>query len=218
MIPLLSISFSHGEKLVAAGCKDSIIRIWDSQTGHLVERLRGHDGAVYSVTFTQDDKGLISGSEDGKVKFWDLTLFLESNERMQPLIPAASYAPMSTLVPNLTAGTPARDGSERGAISTATCTFSGHDGTVNSVAVSLGGQWVISGSDDKSVLFWDARNAQAIFSLHGHKGIIWSVDVSPTGCIFATGGRDGIVRICELYCSMSFKAVHSDYTQGNTVI
>lgn len=216
MIPLLSVSFSHGEKLVAAGCKDSIIRIWDSQTGHLVERLRGHDGAVCSVTFTQDDKGLISGSEDGKVKFWDLTLFLESNERMQPLIPAASYAPMSTLVPNLTAGTPARDGSERGAISTAT--FSGHDGTVNSVAVSLDGQWVISGSDDKSVLFWDARNAQAIFSLHGQEGIIWSVHVSPTGNIFATAGRDRIVRICELYHSMSSKAVHSDYAQGNIVI
>ena len=71
---------------------DSIIRIWDVQTGYLVERLRGHGRSVKSVAFTPDDRGLISGSYDGKVKRWDLTPFLECDARMEPLPPAMSSA------------------------------------------------------------------------------------------------------------------------------
>ena len=78
-------------------------------------------------------------------------------------------------------------------------TFDGHNWFVSSVAVSHDGQWVVSGSFDESVLFWDARNAQAQFALHGHKNGVWSVDMSSTGDIFATGGLDGVTRICELF-------------------
>ena len=92
---------------------------------------------------------------------------------------------------------PAKEGGERGIV--CTMTFDGHIDCVNSAAVSHDGQWLVSGSDDKSVLFWDARNAQAQFALHGHISWVWSVDTSPTGDIFATGGDDGVTRICELF-------------------
>ena len=42
-------------------------------TGVLVERLRGHRDSVYSVAFTPDGKGLISGSLDKTLKSWDVT-------------------------------------------------------------------------------------------------------------------------------------------------
>ena len=45
-----------------------IVRIWDVATGTLVDRLRGHGDSVYSVTFTPDGKGLVSGS---LVKYWN---------------------------------------------------------------------------------------------------------------------------------------------------
>ena len=176
---------------------DSIIRIWDVQTGNLVERLRGHGYSVFSVAFTPDGSGLISGSIDKKVKRWDLTPFLECEERMEPLQPATSSAPVSASALGRSVADPAKEGGERGSV--CTMTFNDHKNWVLSAAVSHDGQWVVSGSRDESVLFWDARNAQAQFALHGHEDWVRSVDMSSTGEIFATGGYDGITRICELF-------------------
>ena len=195
----MSVSFSHDGRLVAAGCTDSIIRIWDVQTGYLIERLRGHGSLVCSVAFTPDDRDLISGSWDEKVKRWDLTPALECEARMEPL-PAAtsrSSTPMSASAPGRSAAVPAKKGGERGSV--CTMTFDGHKSWVQSATISHDGQWVVSGSRDQSVLFWDARNAQAQFALHWHKDGVRSVDMSCTGEIFATGGYDGITRICELF-------------------
>jgi glucose repression regulatory protein TUP1 len=40
---------------------------------------------------------------------------------------------------------------------------------VLSVAVSHDGKWVVSGSKDRCVQFWDARTAQMQLMLQGHK-------------------------------------------------
>ena len=175
---------------------DSIIRIWDVQTGYLVERLRGHGDSVRSVAFTPDGSGLISGSSDNKIKRWDLTPFLECDARMEPLAAVTSSAQVSTSALGGSVADPAKEGGERGSV--CTMTFDGHNRHVSSVAVSHDGQWVVSGSSDKRVLFWDARNAQAQFALHGHKDNVWSVDMSSSGGFFATGGDDRVTRICEI--------------------
>ena len=194
---MLSVSISHDGRLVAAGCQDSIIRIWDVQTGYLVERLIGHGDLVRSVTFTPDDGGLISASWDGKVKHWDLTPFLECEAHMKPLPLATSFALVSVSAPERSVAVPAKEGGERGSV--CTMTFGGHAGFVMSASGSHDGQWVVSVSGDRSVLFWDARNAQAQFALHGHKFPVASVDMSSTEDIFATGSYDRVTKICELF-------------------
>ncbi len=40
---------------------------------------------------------------------------------------------------------------------------------VLSVAVTHDGQWVVSGSKDRSVHFWDSRSGIVQFMLQGHK-------------------------------------------------
>lgn len=65
--------------LIAAGSLDCVVRLWDLATGTLLERLRGHrsvtshpfrpkfisySDSVYSVAFTPDGRGLVSGSLD----------------------------------------------------------------------------------------------------------------------------------------------------------
>ncbi|KIM86312.1 hypothetical protein PILCRDRAFT_39554, partial [Piloderma croceum F 1598] len=58
-------------QLVAAASLDGVVRIWDVATGGLLECLRGHRDSVYSIAFTPDGKGLISGSLDKTLKYWD---------------------------------------------------------------------------------------------------------------------------------------------------
>jgi general transcriptional corepressor TUP1 len=48
------------------------VRLWDIQTGQLINDLTGHTDRVSSVVFTPDGTGLVSGSRDLTAKHWDL--------------------------------------------------------------------------------------------------------------------------------------------------
>ena len=63
-------------------------------------------------------------------------------------------------------------------------------GYVFSVAVSPDGAWVVSGSYDHSVQFWNPKDAQTQLMLLGHKDWVGSVDFSPAGGLLATGSHD----------------------------
>jgi len=82
-----------------------------------------------------------------------------------------------------------------GSGSSCTMNFMGHKDYVLSVAVSHDGQWVVSGSKDRGVQFWDARSATVQLMLQGHKNSVISIDLSPAGSILATGSGDWQARI-----------------------
>ncbi|KAI0032852.1 WD40-repeat-containing domain protein, partial [Vararia minispora EC-137] len=164
-----SVAISPDARLVAAGSLDTIVRIWDVSTGVLVERLRGHKDSVYSVAFTPDGKGLISGSLDKTLKYWDV--------RAVGLPKPSGQKPQD----------------EKGLC---TMNFTGHKDYVLSVAVSHDGQWIVSGSKDRGVQFWDARTATVQLMLQGHKNSVISIDLSPATSLLATGSGDWMARIC----------------------
>ena len=64
-----------------------------------------------------------------------------------------------------------------------------------SVAFSPDGNWLISGSKDRTVQFWDPRSAVTHLLLQGHKNSVISVAVSPSGRHFATGSGDHRARV-----------------------
>ncbi|CAG8528929.1 26199_t:CDS:2, partial [Gigaspora rosea] len=134
-----SVAISPDGYYVAAGSLDKIVRVWDARTGYLLERLEGHKDSVYSVAFAPDGKTLVSGSLDKTLKLWD----------------------MSHPGRNAGAGSSQKN--------SAKMTFNGHKDFVLSVAVSPDGRWVVSGSKDRGVQFWDPNTAQTQFMLQGHK-------------------------------------------------
>ncbi|KAG0077394.1 general transcription repressor [Podila epicladia] len=162
-----SVAISPDGRLVAAGSLDRMVRVWDTQTGHLLEKLEGHKDSVYSVAFAPDGKSLVSGSLDRTLKSWDLTLI----------------------------GRNGQNGAARAPGSLCKSTFSGHKDFVLSVAVSPDGKWVVSGSKDRGVQFWDQATTAAQFMLQGHKNSVISVALSPAGTYFATGSGDTRARV-----------------------
>ena len=65
-------------KGVAAG--PGTVKVWNSYTGKLIRSFRGHTGLVNSLAFTLDGQRLVTGSRDGKLKFWDVTQLSESRD------------------------------------------------------------------------------------------------------------------------------------------
>jgi hypothetical protein len=68
-----TIAFSSdGRVLAYSGLHDPTIRLLEVSSGRERRRLIGHRGPVSSLTFTPDDRRLISGSDDTTALVWDL--------------------------------------------------------------------------------------------------------------------------------------------------
>ncbi|KAJ4490107.1 WD40-repeat-containing domain protein [Lentinula aciculospora] len=201
-----SVAISPNGHFVAAGSLDTVVRIWDVATGMLVERLRGHRDSVYSVAFTPDGKGLVSGSLDKTLKYWDVAALMAvggsgagasgsgsgSAGGVKSRKEGANGAGPNG--PGGSSGVLKRDG-DASKQSQCTMNFIGHKDYVLSVAVSHDGRWVVSGSKDRGVQFWDSKTAVMQSMLQGHKNSVISIDLSPTASTLATGSGDWQARI-----------------------
>jgi len=58
-------------------------------------------------------------------------------------------------------------------------TLTGHDAGVFSAVYSPNGQWIVTGSDDKTAKVWDAKTGTQLFTLAGHDGWVTSAAYSP---------------------------------------
>ena len=63
-----------GTNLVATACEDSLVRLFDIDTGALVETLSGHSKDVRALVFNREMNELFSGGEDGSVRRWSMGL------------------------------------------------------------------------------------------------------------------------------------------------
>ncbi len=59
-----SVEFANYENLLCSGSEDYTIRIWSTVGFECVRILTGHKDGVCSVSFSSDDKKILSGSHD----------------------------------------------------------------------------------------------------------------------------------------------------------
>jgi len=65
----ISISRLHGE--IAVGYSDNMIRVFDLTDLRLKYEWAAHTNSVFTVRYTPDEKLLLSGSRDARLKAWD---------------------------------------------------------------------------------------------------------------------------------------------------
>lgn len=51
---------------------DRTAKLWDIETGQLVNDLEGHEAEIISLHFSSEGDRVITGSFDGTAKIWDL--------------------------------------------------------------------------------------------------------------------------------------------------
>jgi platelet-activating factor acetylhydrolase IB subunit alpha len=57
---------------VVTGCRDKLIKLWDTQSGQCVHTFVGHDNWVRDLVFHPSGKYLLSASDDKTMKVWEL--------------------------------------------------------------------------------------------------------------------------------------------------
>ncbi|KAG0322376.1 general transcription repressor [Dissophora globulifera] len=207
---IYSLDFSRDGRILVSGSGDQTARIWDMETGECLYVLTVgdadlKDAGVTSVAISPDGRLVAAGSLDRMVRVWDTHTgqLLERLEGHRDSVYSVAFSPdgktliSGSLDKTLKAWDLNFNGGGQNGSRGSSCkaTFSGHKDFVLSVAVSPDGKWIVSGSKDRGVQFWDPNTTSVQFMLQGHKNSVISVALSPTGTYFATGSGDTRARI-----------------------
>ena len=74
--------------LVATVCSDRVARVWDAATGALLAVFNAHVERVWHVAFSADGARLATGSDDGAVCLWDVSLESRDPDALEAFVRA----------------------------------------------------------------------------------------------------------------------------------
>ena len=209
-----SVCFSSCGRFVASGSADSTVLIWDlgsvksvpdqeSSAASVpkipkinVRVLRGHKGAVLSVSFSPDGAILASGSEDSTILLWHLPSTSPPKKLAghKKAVSAARFSPDGRSLASCSGDKSIRLWS----LPEGTClrTWTAHEDVVTSLSFSADGLWLVSGSKDGSIRLWSASSQELQWTKVGSAQAVWSVAVSPDeGSVVVSGSADKKIRL-----------------------
>ena len=70
---LSSCCISSDDRFIVSASYDDTLKIWDVESGSLLQTLEGHQGTVYSCCISSDDRFIVSASYDRSLKVWDIS-------------------------------------------------------------------------------------------------------------------------------------------------
>lgn len=185
-----AVAFDKTGTRLATGGQDGVLRIWDAtKKDGPPKAINAHvpaqpapPRAIYAVAWTPDAKQVVTGSDDQSIKIWDaaagtLVREIKPGKDTPPTpeaVKAAAPAVVGTAqVPSLNLPPPP-----------------GHTDQVYALAVSPDGQFLVSGSADKTVKLWNLATGELVRAFvspglkpdgAAHPGFVQSVRFTPDG-------------------------------------
>ncbi|KAG8456478.1 hypothetical protein GDO86_002311 [Hymenochirus boettgeri] len=185
-------------RLLAAGCEDSIVQLFDINGKAALRQFSGHSKAVHFVDFTSDKYRIVSGSDDYSSKLWDIPNGVE----------ITSYKEHTDYVRCGCTGSVNSDlfATEKSIMSM------DHGQPVESVLLFPSGGLLVS-AGGRYVKVWDIlKGGQLLVSLKNHHKTVTCLCLSSSGQRLMSGSLDRHVKV---YSTMNYKVVHSfDYADS----
>lgn len=174
--------------VVATGCDDTTVRLWNVRRSNSRVVLSGHTQRVYSVSFNGDGALLATASNDGTVRLWDVAEgraihTIDAGNRLW----SAAFSPTDDLL--VTGGDDGLVNLWRATTGEHVHAWHGHHRRVSSAVFSPDGSLVASSGDDGTVRLWSVAGGRAKVVLLGLAGG-WAA-LAPDGRYKSQGDIDG---------------------------
>jgi WD40 repeat protein len=179
---------------LVSGATDGKLRVWNLETGEILQTLEGHSGRIFGVA-TLDTKRIVSGSDDQTLRVWDL----DTGQAIKVLEGRAGRVRAFRLLDGHRLVTGSGDGKVRiwdmdtGQVLQV---MEGHASWVNDLDV-VGGDLVVAGSDDHTLMVWEVGSGRLLHTFKGHSGAVLAVLVLDKQRI-VSGSADKTLRVWDL--------------------
>ena len=143
-----------------------VIQLIDVTTGAIVKTISGHADRVTALAFSPDGTHLASGSNIGSVRG---RLDKKSNQGVEQ----RNEDPIRMW--DIATGAIVME-------------LAGHTGSVRSLVFTQGGEYLVSGSQDKTIKIWNVETGALVSTLIGHNDLIDSIAMTTDGRYLVSGG------------------------------
>ena len=171
-------SFNHnGDKIISAS-ELTLITIWDSSTGKILDSFRGHEKEITQVQFYNDDNFIITSSLDKTVKLWNNKTIVSSFDGHESGVSRFILYNDKIITASIEGIIRFWDIKEQTCIKV----LKGHSQAIRSLAIlELDDTCLYSSSDDETIRIWYTKADYSDFTLYGHKDLISCVRLSNDG-------------------------------------
>ncbi|BGP18651.1 hypothetical protein JCM10213_002895 [Rhodosporidiobolus nylandii] len=165
-------SFLPGDRHIVVGTKSGELLLYDLSSSSLLETFSAHTGPLWSLHVRPDGRGLVTGSADKDVKFWDFEVReIPAENEGAPPVKVLTLAHTKTL--KMT-------------------------DDVLAVKYSPDGKLLAVSLLDSTVKVFYADTLKFFLSLYGHKLPVLSLDISSDSKLIVTCSADKNVKIWGL--------------------
>jgi WD40 repeat protein/serine/threonine protein kinase len=156
-----------------------------------------HDASLITASFSPDGQWVVTASEDGTARVWEVASGKAVGEPMRHngVVKSIAFSPDGKRV-----ATASADGTARvweAATGKAVGEPLRHDGVVNSVAFDPDGKWVLTASEDGTARVWEVATGKAVGQPLRHDGFVFSASISSDGKWMVTTSSDQTARVWE---------------------
>jgi WD40 repeat protein len=189
-----SLAFSPDGVVLAAGCVDGSVVIWETAARRARATLRGHAGIVNGLAFSPDGRSLATAGHDGTLCVWDLaTGRLHNSARGASSIRSVAFSPDGHTI--ATCGIHVLLWDAAAGCTTRTV-LDQVGGYYSGLAFSPDGRWLAATSPvRRTITVWDLATPGRQATVPGRVGAGFALAFAPDGQTLASGGEDGMIEL-----------------------
>ncbi|KIR53961.1 U3 small nucleolar RNA-associated protein 12 [Cryptococcus gattii Ru294] len=194
----LCSTFLPGDRHVVIGTKAGELMLYDVAASSLLKTYKAHSGPVWSVSIRPDGRGLVSGSADKDVKFWDFEMREEGEgERVVSRLGVETIYKTKQLA----------------LVHVRTLKMTDD---ILSLKYSPNGRFLAIALLDSTVKIFFSDTLKFFLSLYGHKLPVLSLDISSDSKLLVTCSADKNVKIWGLDFGDCHKSIfaHDEAVMG----